>query len=784
MSDEYLQPEARARIEIDEMLEVAGWAVQDYKAMNLGASHGVAVREFPMAQGHGFADYLLFVNRRPVGVVEAKKPGTTLTGVEYQSKKYTEGLPDKLDAIARPLRFSYESTGRPETRFTNGLDPEPRSRRVFWFHRPETLGEMLGDWVDDPDSATLNQRLRNRLKPLPAETPHLWTAQRKAVGNLDDSLKMFKPRALIQMATGSGKTYTAANICYRLIKQAGAKRILFLVDRSNLGRQTLNEFQQFDTPDDGRKFTDLYNVQHLNSNTLDDVAKVTITTVQRLYSILRGEAEFDSTTEEETGFDVEPSRPVEVDYSPALPIEYFDYIIIDECHRSIYGVWRQVLEYFDAYLIGLTATPGKQTFGFFDQNLVMEYSREHAVADGVNVDFDVFRIRTEITEKGSTVEAGYVAEFRDRQTRETRMELLDEDFDYEASKVGTDVVAKDQIRTVVREFRRRLPEMFPDRHKDSDDEYLAYVPKTLVFAKTDAHADDIVQIIRDEFGKGNDFAVKITSKSGSGGGEKPEDLLASFRNSYNPRIAVTVDMIATGTDIKPLECLLFMRMVKSRNYFEQMKGRGGRIINSTDLQAVTPDATVKDRFIIVDAVGATETELNDTIPLERKRTVSLEQLLLRVSTGGYDLDDVASLAARLSRLNGQLSDDERSQLAETAGTDLQNIVHGLIDAVDPDTHLETAQAATGNDDPAPEAIESAIKKLLAEAVIPLADSPALRDQLVDIRRTHEQFIDEISKDSIIDAGFTSQQATNIVQSWEQFIRDNRDDITALQVLWS
>jgi len=781
-AEENLGPEATARVEIDAMLRAAGWAVQDHSAIALGAARGVAVREFPMAQGHGFADYLLFIDRKPVGVLEAKKAGTPLTGVETQSQKYTEGLPAEFDAPVRPLPFAYESTGNPETRFTNGLDPAPRSRRVFHFHQPGTLQTMLDAHADDPTNATLNQRLLHHLPPLSEEAPWLWTAQRKAIRNLDESLQMFRPRALIQMATGAGKTYTAANVAYRLIKEAGAKRILFLVDRSNLGRQTLTEFKQFSTPDDGRKFTELYNVQHLDTNRIDDVAKVTITTVQRLYSILRGEAVFDPELEDASGSEAVPSRPVEVSYNPDVPIEHYDVIVIDECHRSIYGVWRQVLEYFDAYLIGLTATPGAQTFGFFDQNLVMEYSREHAVADGVNVDFDIYRIRTKITEHGSTVEAGLVARFRDRQTRQIRMERLDEEIEYEASKVGTDVIAVDQIRTVVKAFRDRLPDMFPGRENDADG-HLSYVPKTLVFAKTDNHADDVVQIIREEFGKGNDFAAKITSKAG-GGGKAPGKLLASFRNSYNPRIAVTVDMIATGTDVRPLECLVFLRLVKSRNYFEQMKGRGSRIIDPNDLKAVTPDARRKDRFIIVDAVGATELDLDDSAPMERRRTVPLERLLQNIAQGTYTVDDVSSVAHRLARLNVQITDGDRARLAELAGKDLSGIIHDLVDAIDPDRHLDAAQAVTGQDEPDDDTISEAAEQLLAEAVSPIADKPAFRDELLNLKRTQDQFIDDISADKIIDVGFTTAQATGIVESWEQFIKDHRDDITALQVMYS
>ena len=297
--------------------------------------------------------------------------------------------------------------------------------------------------------------------------------------------------------------------------------------------------------------------------------------------MLKGEEEYDPENEEASLFDHLPTdrTPKDVIYNPQIPIETFDFIVTDECHRSIYNLWRQVLEYFDAFIVGLTATPSKQTLGFFNQNLVMEYNHERAVADGVNVGYEVYRIQTDITEQGSKVEAGYYVDKRDRLTRRRRWEQLDEALEYTPKQLDRSVVATDQIRTVIRTFKNKLTtEMFPGRTE---------VPKTLVFSKDDSHAEDIVHIIREEFGKGNEFCKKITYKTY---GEKPEDLIASFRNSYNPRIAVTVDMVSTGTDIKPLECLLFMRDVKSRVLFEQMKGRGTRTISYTDLKGVTPDA--------------------------------------------------------------------------------------------------------------------------------------------------------------------------------------------------
>ena len=550
-------PEELARENIDRQLTACGWTVQSRAEMNLYAARGVAVREFPLETGE--ADYLLFVDRKAVGVVEAKHEGTTLSGVADQAAKYSVGLPANIPHVTLPLPFLYESTGV-ETFFRDERDPEPRSRRVFTFHRPETLAELLNE------GNTLRGRLRKMVNDFPLITTGLWGAQIEAINNLELSLAWNKPRSLIQMATGSGKTFTAVSFVYRLIKHAKAKRVLFLVDRNNLGRQAFKEFDQYLTPDDGRKFTELYNVQHLQSNVLDSVSKVHITTIQRLYSMLSGEPEYDPSNEEESlfgmGATLDAQPPKEIRYNPNFPIEYYDFIVVDECHRSIYNLWRGVLEYFDAFLIGLTATPSKQTFGFFNQNLVMEYSRQRAMADGVNVDGEVYRIRTQITEHGSNVESGFWIGKRDRLTRRQRWEQLEDDFAYDPNQLDREVVSVNQIRTIIQTYRDKLfTEMFPERE---------IVPKTLIFAKDDSHAEDIVRIVREEFGKGDEFCQKITYRVT---GRKPEDLISDFRNSYFPRIAVTVDMIATGTDIKPLEVLLFMRAVKSRLLFEQMLGR-------------------------------------------------------------------------------------------------------------------------------------------------------------------------------------------------------------------
>lgn len=761
-----MKPEEKARQKIDQLLKAAGWAVQEREQLNLSASLGVAVCDLSLKTGP--ADYVLFVDGKPVGVIEAKPFGATLSGVSEQSGGYLASIPESLPHVDAPPPFAYESTGM-ETYFRDLRDPDPRSRRIFSFHRPE----MLKEWLSHHDT------LRARLENLPPLITHgLRDCQIEAITNLEKSFAEARPRALIQMASGSGKTYTSVSFVYRLIKFANARRVLFLVDRSNLGRQARGEFQNYTTPDDGRKFTELYNIQHLTSNTLDPVSRVCITTIQRLYSMLKGEPEFDAELEERSLFDISPAvlPAKEIAYNPAIPIETFDFIITDECHRSIYHLWRQVFEYFDAFIIGLTATPSKQTLGFFNQNLVMEYSHERAVADGVGVGYDVYRIITDITQHGSLVKAGFWVDKRHKLTRKVRWEQLDEDLDYPPEQLDRSVVAPDQIRTIIKTFKDRLfTEIFPGRTE---------VPKTLIFAKDDSHAEDIVHIAREEFGKGNEFCKKITYKTT---GEKPEDLITSFRNSYNPRIAVTVDMIATGTDIRPLECVIFMRDVKSRVLFEQMKGRGTRTILPTEFHSVNPDAMHKTHCVIVDAVGVCENDKTDSRPLDRKKSVPFDKLLQSIALGNRDADTLSSLASRLARLDRQLEDPDKQQIQTAAqGVSLKDVVNRLLDAIDPDNQIDRAKALFNTEAPTEEQTKQAYDELTKTVCTPF-DSPKLRNLLIDLKRKSEQIIDTVSQDSLIFVGFdpqAKQKAQACVDTFRKFIEDNKNELTALQILYS
>ena len=437
-----------------------------------------------------------------------------------------------------------------------------------------------------------------------------------------------------------------------------------------------------------------------------------------------------------------------------------------------------MLDYFDAFLIGLTATPDKRTFAFFNENVVSEYSHEEAVADGVNVGYDVYIIETEITKKGAKIVAKEFVEKREKLTRRKRWEQLDEDLAYSPKQLDRDVVNPSQIRNVIRAFKEKLSEIFPGRKE---------VPKTLIFAKDDSHADDIVQIVREEFDEGNEFCKKITYRSE----EDPKSILKQFRNDYYPRIAVTVDMIATGTDVKPLECLIFMRDVRSRSYFEQMKGRGTRTISHDDLRKVTPSTVcAKTHFVIIDAVGVTKSVKTDSRPLERKRSVPLKDLLQAVMMGvGRDEDTMLSLANRLARLEKQLTEKEKKEFQEKAGgKTINRVIHELIDAFNPDKIEDRARKEFNippKQSPSDEQLQEAQKKLIEEAANTFTGE--LIEFIEKVRKIHEQVIDNINIDRLEFAGWDTQvkeQAEDIVKEFRAFLEEHKDEITALRIFYN
>ena len=758
-----MTPEEKARLIIDEKLCQAGWVIQDMNRLNLAVSLGVAVREFPTSTGE--VDYALFIDGQPIGVVEAKREeaGQSITDVEVQSGRYANST-FKWVREDYSIRFAYEATDK-LVRFTDYKDIKYRSRTVFTFHRPETLRELLRQ----PDT------IRNNMKHFPVlDETGFRKCQVNAIKKLDESFADNRPKALVQMATGAGKTFTAITASYRLLKYGKINRILFLVDTKGLGEQAEREFLAYTPTDDPRSFSQIYGVRRLKSSYIPSDVQVCISTIQRMYSILKGE-ELDESAEE-TSFaeftTAESKAPKEVVYNEKYPPEFFDVIIVDECHRSIYNVWSQVLTYFDAFIVGLTATPDNRTFAFFNENIVSEYPREQAIVDGVNVGEDIFLIETNVGKNGGHLMKQLI-EYRDRLSRSKRWKQLDEDVHYQPTQLDRDIVNPSQIRTVIKAYKENLyTKLFPRRKE---------VPKTLIFAKTDSHADDIVQIVREEFGEGNDFCRKITYSV-----DNSESVLSSFRNDYNPRIAVTVDMIATGTDVKPIECLIFMRDVRSKNYFEQMKGRGTRTLSKDELQKVTPSATEnKDHFVIVDAVGVTKSKKSDTRPLESKPSVSMKELMMNVALGAKDEKTLTSLANRVIRLNSQMTPAERKQFEEKVGATAGTVAERLLNAFDEDVIEKQAQLKAGMEEPDEEARKEVQKELIKQAVAPF-HNPDVREYIENVRRNHDQIIDNVNIDSVIFAGFDTQQEENaerVIKTFHDFIEENKDEIVALRIIY-
>lgn len=772
-------PEQKARDEIDRQLLACGWVIQPKTKINLAAAQGVAVQEYQTDIGP--ADYVLFVDKKPVGIIEAKRAeeAVHLTVHEEQSEGYAKAKLKYLNN--EPLTFVYESTGD-ITRFTDYRDKKPRSRPVFTFHQPATFAA----WLKQDTS------LRTRLHDIPAlPTDGLRDCQITAITNLEASFKQAKPKALIQMATGSGKTFTAITFIYRLLKYAKSGRVLFLVDTKNLGEQAEQEFMSYLPNDDNRKFTELYPVTRLKSSFIPADNKVYISTIQRMYSILKG-VELDETAEEANPNEtVTPREALPVVYNEQVPIEFFDFIVIDECHRSIYNLWKQVLDYFDAFQVGLTATPDNRTFGYFDQNLVSDYGYEKAVIDGVLVPYNVFTIETKITQNGAAIAMGEMVDKRERLTRRKFWEAVDEEVNYTGKQLDKDVVNKSQIRTIIKAFKDNLPSMFPDRFSTSPEGVEVFeVPKTLIFAKTDSHAEDIIDIVRNEFGEENKFCKKITYQSK----EDPKAILSQFRNDYYPRIAVTVDMIATGTDIRPLEVLLFMRDVKSKSYYEQMKGRGTRTCSLEQLRATgTPSAKyTKDHFVIIDAVGVEQSQKTDSRPLEKKPGMSLKDLLQNVAMGNTTEDILTTLANRLIRLDKQINEKEKQQFAEhTEGNTINQVVKQLLHAYDPDT-VESLQLKAESDLPTASPAErhaafSEMHTALVAETVQVFNNPELREYIISVRKKYNQIIDHINQDEITNMGWVKDQqaaAEGTISNFTAWIEAHKDTITALQIFYN
>lgn len=746
-----LKPEERAREWIDRKLSEAGWKVVNREEFAPGMT-AVAVREAAMKGGLE-ADYLLLLNGKAAGVLEAKRAEVALDNPHLiaQAENYTHQLQPWYPAWELPLPFIYLSNGK-EIAFKDRHEAEPRYRIVNRFPRPWDLAKKL--------------RL-GEFDGLPQLSPDgLRACQYEAITNLEASFKAGKRRALMVLATGSGKTFTACMTAYRMLSFTPMKRILFLVDRNNLGVAAQTALKSFALTENKKPMGDIFGVEHLTNRPIDPRSRMIVGTIQRLYSKLSGGTAEVSEEEEDAGMGHEEGVSVELPENPLLPPDFFDLIIIDECHRSIYSDWKKVLTYFKtARLLGMTATPIPETLAFFDANVVAEYTYEQSVLDDVNVGFRIYRIKTELTEEGGEISEGDKLSVTARKDNARRMQTALSDRAFGSKELNRSVLVRDQVRKVFEEYKNAVyTKFFPDREPD-----FAWLPKTLVFAATDLHAQMVVEVAKEVFGRTDDaFAQRITYSVGDS-----NELIRRFRNDTDFRIAVTVTLVATGTDVRPLEVLIFLNDVRSATLYAQMKGRGCRTISPSLLRSVTPNARGKELFYIVDAVGVTESEKIVPSPGDdddRPINPSLDELFEKMALGMLPDDYLQLLASKLSCLGHRADPEDLKDLSDVLPEGPLYWAERITECLSKETLPPFASA---ND-------ENAERKALVHDL--LVNIPG-RKKLVEIARG---YVKEIlgKTDTVTYAGFSAEEAKAATNAFETYVNAHRDEIEALRLIYN
>ena len=744
-----MTPEEKARQKIDQWFADTGWKVinrEDYEP----TCTAVAIRE-GLLKGNLEADYFLFINGKAVGVLEAKREDIDVLSSKVcnQAALYAKSVPHIYQTYQKPLPFIFTSNGK-ELFFCDFRKQEQSFKQIMSIPTPYELVKLLG--------------INDYFAGLPTlQKKGLRDCQYEAVTELEKSFRAGQNRALMVLATGAGKTYTACLAAYRLLSYTPMRRILFLVDRNNLGKQAEGEFGTFRLTETGDAFNTIFTVNRLRSSSIPSDSNVIISTIQRLFSYLKGDDIEDN--DEDDGN--EPTEEIILPPNPNLPHDYFDLIIIDECHRSIYGNWRKVLEYFDtARLIGLTATPVPETMAFFNNNRIVNYTLDKSIVDGVNVDCRVYRIKTQVTENGGAILEGEKVKEETRYTGDVQTIFNKETKTYTNKELNRSVINPAQIKLVLSTYRDVVyTELFNDPQRDANVDYL---PKTLIFALNETHATNIVQIAKEVFGRtDNRFVQKITYSAGDS-----DELIRQFRNDKDFRIAVTCTLVATGTDIKPLEVVMFMRDVESFPLYIQMKGRGVRTIGDEQLRNVTPNAFSKDYFYLVDAVGVTEHDM--TIPTvtdaPTTKMITIKELLERISHGYVPDEYLRRLAATLSRIYNKADNSQRNEFARLAHDDMKELASRIYDTLD----NGTLPPFVSIDDPNNER-----KGLVA----PLATHADARRYLLILAAG---FVNTLmpGEDTLIYKGFSIEEAKNTTEAFEEFCRDHSDEIEALRIIYN
>ncbi len=744
-----MTPEEQARQKIDFVLKEAGWQIvsRDDYSPHLSA---VAVEE-GLLKGNLEADYLLFLDGKAIGVLEAKREGTDLLAVaSAQAENYTHKLPEWYATWFENLPLVYLSNGK-ELLYRNFNDPKMSDYvEIQAMHTPNDVVKMTG--------------INSYFAGLPTlERKGLRDCQFEAITNLEASFRQGHKKALIVLATGSGKTFTACLSAYRLLTYTPARRILFLVDRTNLGKQAEGEFGSFKLTYNQDPFNSIYVTERLKNNTIPKDASLVISTIQRLFALLTGQKIEDTDEEDENSDEGE----VVLSENLTLPSDYFDAIIVDECHRSIYGRWKKVLDYFsNARIIGLTATPDPQTtLPYFNNNRVVNYTLEDSIADGINVDARIYRIKTAVTDAGGTISQGTSYTQKSKYTGDTTSQIAKTSTEYKATDLDRSIVNMEQIRLVLDTYKKAIyNDLYPDRKAD-----YAYIPKTLIFAKSDDHASNIVKVLKEQIFPEQcaDFAQKITYSAGDS-----NELIRKFRNDKEFRIAVTVTLVATGTDVKPLEVLIFMRDVKLESLYVQMKGRGVRTISDDALRNVTPNANSKDCFYLIDAVGVTEHEkiISPTSGQDGQKNPTLKELLEKITHGYLPDDYLRLLASRLSRINQKAKPEDVQKFSELAGKSMKEIAMEIFNALSP----ETTPLPVFNDASEP----NLERKKLVEA---LSENPKVRKFLLII---NAGFLTTLSpgEDELLYKGFSTEEAYSTTSAFEKYVQEHRDEIEALRII--
>ena len=744
-----MTPEEKARIKIDQWFADAGWEVinrDEYEP----TSTAVAIRE-GLLKDNLEADYFLFINGKAVGVLEAKREETDAFSfiVCEQAALYARSVPNIYQTYQKPLPFIFTSNGK-ELYFCDFREQDHYFKQIMTIPTPHELVKKLG--INDYFAGLPTLRKKG-----------LRDCQYEAITELEKSFRSGQKRALMVLATGAGKTYTACLAAYRMLSYTPMRRILFLVDRNNLGKQAEGEFGTFRLTENGEAFNTIFTVNRLRSSSIPSDSNVVISTIQRLFSFLKGETIEDNDDDDEN----EPAEEVILPPNLDLPHDYFDMIIIDECHRSIYKNWRKVLEYFDiARLVGLTATPIEETMAFFNNNRIVNYTLEKSIVDGVNVDCRVYRIKTQVTETGGAILEGEKFKEETRYTGEIKTVSSKETKTYTNKELNRSIINPAQIKLILSTYRDVVyTELFNDPQREPNMDYL---PKTLIFALNEAHATNIVQIAKEVFGRTDDrFVQKITYSAGDS-----NELIRQFRNDKDFRIAVTCTLVATGTDVKPLEVVMFMRDVESLPLYIQMKGRGVRTIGDEQLRNVTPNAFSKDCFYLVDAVGVTEHE--KTIPTatdeSTTKIITLKELLERISHGYIPDEYLKRLAATLARIFNKADELQRKEFARLSYDDMKELSARIYDALEKGTLPPFVSTEKPN-------LE---RKGLVSSLANHADA---RRYLLILAAG---FVNTLmpGEDTLISKGFSIEDAKNTTEAFEEFCRENADEIEALRIIYN